>query len=367
MSSIEKTADMIVLRAIQLQATDIHLTPRRHDYLIQLRLQGSLIPHRSIANKIAARFISHYKFLASMDISEKRKPQSGSMQIHIDSVAASLRISTLPTALQKESLVIRILPQKASVAADRMNLFPATSKKLAALLLHSHGLIILTGPTGSGKTTTMYTLVEHCTAITGRSVITLEDPVERKNDSLLQVQVNEKAGITYTAGLKAILRHDPDIIIVGEIRDAETARIAVRAALTGHLVLTTLHARDAKGAIYRLLEFGISRSEIDQTLIAATAQRLVHMVCPLCGPRCLPYCSRRSHPKRLGVTELLSGSALKKALKEADGEHVSFRYVTLKDLVRKGVALGYLSSEEYSRWILEQEQDDGPERAGPVF
>ena len=304
------------------------------------------------------RLISHMKFMASMDISEKRKPQSGSLQSYIGGIFTALRISTLPTAHSKESIVIRILPQRQTLSLNRMTLFPASTKILTSLMDQAHGMIILTGPTGSGKTSTMYSLAEYCSVQLNRHVITLEDPVEKQLDSLLQIQVNEKAGVTYSSGLKAILRHDPDIIIVGEIRDAETAEIAVRAAMTGHLVLSSLHTRDAKGAIYRLLEFGINHHEVEQTLLAITAQRLVSIMCPFCGERCAKHCSTLRNQKRTGVYEILHGRSLGHAIGEVNGTVGTYSYPTLQNLIRKGIALGYISHEEYGRWIIEEKAEN---------
>ncbi|MGE8204503.1 competence type IV pilus ATPase ComGA [Heyndrickxia sp. NPDC080065] len=354
--TIEKIADLLLGQALKLNATDVHIIPRQEDYHVQFRFNGRLSPYRDLSTEIGDRLISHFKFMASMDISERRKPQSGSFHLFVQQKKTSLRISTLPTALSKESLVIRILPQDHSLTIDEISLFPTSTKKLKALLMHSHGMIIFTGPTGSGKTTTMYALVEHCSNQLMRNVITLEDPVEQQNGSFLQVQVNEKAGITYSTGLKAILRHDPDIIMVGEIRDSETAKIAIRAALTGHLVLSTLHTRDAKGAIYRLLEFGVNWHDIEQTLIAVTAQRLVTLRCPFCGESCSPYCANYQNRNRTAVYELLVGKTLKTVMNEARGERMNLRYKTLKEMIRKGIALGYLSTNEYYRWIYDVEE-----------
>lgn len=221
---------------------------------------------------------------------------------------------------------------------------------MLALLHHAHGLIILTGPTGSGKTTTLYSIMNETAHLLHRNVITLEDPIEKESESILQVQVNEKAGVTYSTGLKAILRHDPDIIIVGEIRDAETAKIAIRASLTGHLVLSTMHTRDAKGAIYRLMEFGVSLLEIQQTLVAVSAQRLVELTCPFCEGVCSPYCFSEGRLKRASVFELLTGSALTKVM---NGENASYK--SLRQVIRKGIALGYIKDTEYRRWGYDHE------------
>ncbi|MBS4209607.1 competence type IV pilus ATPase ComGA [Bacillus sp. FJAT-50079] len=349
--SIEKIADQILSHALYLEATDIHLTPRKHDYLVQFRLQGSLATIKMVPPKSGERLISHLKFMASIDISEKRKPQSGSLQMAISGRPTALRISTLPTALFRESLVIRILPQDQSISLQKLALFPSAMTTLTSLMDHPFGLLLFTGPTGSGKSSTMYALAEYCAQQLQRKIVTIEDPVEKQNDLFLQVQLNEKAGITYQTGLKAILRHDPDVILIGEIRDAETAEIAIRAAMTGHLVLSSLHTRDAKGAIYRLLEFGINHEEIEQTLLAVSAQRLVTLLCPFCGQDCSKYCIRKEYSKRVGVYEILYGHALQNILRGND----SGKYETIHSLMRKGMALGFISYKEYRRWNVEGE------------
>ncbi|RIW31071.1 type II/IV secretion system protein [Bacillus salacetis] len=351
--SIEALADSILKKAVTKHVTDIHLFPRKDDYLMQHRSKGILTPNVSIPIPEGERLISHFKFMASMDIGEKRKPQSGSFTLSVSSKPLDLRVSTLPTTNLKESLVIRILPQQKNLPIEKLALYPASARKLLALLMNSHGLIIFTGPTGSGKTTTLYSLVEHCSSILQRNVVTLEDPVEKFNDSLVQVQVNEKAGVTYSAGLRAILRHDPDIIMVGEIRDEETAAVAIRAALTGHLVLSTLHTKDAKGAVYRLMELGIQWHEIQQSLIAVSAQRLINLVCPYCGETCMDTCIRDPEEKRATIYEILHGKALEQVLKEAKGELADYQYPTLTDLLKKGYALGYIPTKELQRWKLE--------------
>lgn len=341
-------AEQIVKEAVKSHASDIHIIPRRNDALIQYRLANRLVPRFNLSSEECERLVSHFKFTASMDIGERRRPQSGAFSMKVQDFYVGLRLSTLP-ANHKESLVIRILPQQEQIPYYKISLFPKMTIKLLALLNHAHGLIILTGPTGSGKTTTLYSLLNETTHHFDRNVITLEDPIEKENEAVLQVQVNEKAGISYATGLKAILRHDPDIIMVGEIRDSETAKIAVRAALTGHLVLSTMHTRDAKGAIYRLLEFGVGRLEVEQTLVAVAAQRLVELVCPFCQGACSPYCFTHRHLKRASVFELLTGNALLSALKGEEG----VPYKSLKDVIAKGIALGFVKESEYERWVYD--------------
>ena len=354
LSSIERLADKILTDAVKSHATDVHIIPRKKDTLVQLRIANKLFSKQTFSTEDCDRLISHFKFKASMDIGERRRPQSGAYSFTNHGQTIGLRLSTLP-ASQSESLVIRILPQQENVPFFHISLYPSMTRKLLALLKHAHGLIVLTGPTGSGKTSTLYALLNESMHMYQRNVITLEDPIEKENDLVLQVQVNEKAGVTYTTGLKAILRHDPDIIMVGEIRDAETARIAVRAALTGHLVLTTMHTRDAKGAIHRLLEFGVNWQEIEQTLVAITAQRLVELTCPYCLGNCSPLCYGDDRAKRASVFELLSGKALSSALGELRGEPNEVLYKTLREEIRKGIALGFIKESEFERWVYTNE------------
>jgi competence protein ComGA len=353
-SSIEQLADRIISDATRNQASDVHIIPRQHDTLIQLRVNNNIVPRLYLPKDECDRLVSHFKFMANMDIGEKRRPQSGSLVSYVNGKAFGLRLSTLPSH-SSESLVIRLLPQQEQIPFYQLSLFPNMTRKLLALLKHAHGLIIFTGPTGSGKTSTLYSLLNETAHLFHRNIITLEDPIEKSYDGVLQVQVNEKAGITYAAGLKAILRHDPDIIMVGEIRDAETAQIAVRAALTGHLVLSTMHTRDAKGAIYRLLEFGVNWVEVEQTIVAVTAQRLVELTCPICKGECSPFCHSYGGWKRASVFELLTGKNLNGVLKETKGELVTVKYQTLKDTIKKGIALGFIKEGEYERWVCDHD------------
>lgn len=342
--SIEKMADDILKRAIYLGASDIHILPRKEGPLVQFRIDNHLVPQETLTFDETERLISHLKFLASMDIGEKRRPQNGALTINLENKVVGLRLSTLPTAYV-ESLVIRLIPKSHILPLDQLSLFQNTAHRLISLLKHSHGMIIFTGPTGSGKTTTLYSLLHHSQELLNRNVITLEDPIENHSETVLQVQINEKAGITYSVGLKAILRHDPDVIMVGEIRDSETAQIAIRAALTGHLILTTMHSRDAEGAIFRLLEFGISWLEIQQSVIAITAQRLVELKDT--GNENLA--SVRN--KRASVYELLCGQDLGKVLQAAKGEQIKPSYRTLKEEVGKAVAMGFIEDEEFERLV----------------
>ncbi|WP_275259455.1 competence type IV pilus ATPase ComGA [Bacillus kwashiorkori] len=346
----EQRAEFLIKMAVKYRATDIHIVPKSNESIVFFRIHHKLIQKFTLTHEESDKIISHLKFQAAMDIGEKRRPQNGSFSITYENKKIGLRLSTLPSIFS-ESIVIRILPQQDFLQIERLSLFPQQTRIILSLLKYSHGMIVLTGPTGSGKTTTLYSLLRHSTNFLQRNVITLEDPVEKQSDEILQVQVNEKAGITYSTGLKAILRHDPDIIMVGEIRDAETAKIAVRAALTGHLVLTTMHTKNAKGALYRLQEFGISWADMEQTIVAVTAQRLVELICPYClEDTCSIYCAKNEE-KRAALFELLYGRSLKQAFLELKGVRTKPNFPTLKNLLRKGVALGFIREKEYDRWI----------------
>lgn len=355
MSSIEQFSESLIEEACALKASDIHIIPKENCAFIQFRIDEEMVRKHTISKRVCERLISHLKFLASMDIGEHRRPQNGSLFFSTKSSAVNLRLSTLPT-IYDESLVIRILPQDVPQSLPELSLFQQPTRKILSFLNHAHGLIIFTGPTGSGKTTTLYSLLHYAKKRFKRNIITLEDPVETKSEEVLQVQVNERAGITYSTGLKAILRHDPDIIMVGEIRDSETAQIAIRAALTGHLVLSTMHTKDSKGAVYRLIEFGVPLSEIEQTLIALVAQRLVTVACPYCKEECSPYCKSLRGARRLSIYELLYGKNLTEAIREARGEEAVLHYQKLKDVIKKGIALGFLSPSTYDRWVLDHEE-----------
>ncbi|QCR32847.1 competence type IV pilus ATPase ComGA [Lysinibacillus sp. SGAir0095] len=276
-SVVENKSVQLLLKALHFGASDIHIVPGQDSYSIHFRKYGKLFPTSNLPNELGDRIISYFKFLSSLDISEKRKPQSGSFQQEILKQLYAFRVSTLPSIFKRESLVIRILLQNARLPISSISLNTNSAKKLVQLVSSRQGLLLFCGATGSGKTTSLYSLINYTSEMLARHVISLEDPVESNQTNLLQIQVNERAGVTYAAGLKAILRHSPDVIMIGEIRDRETAEIAIEAALTGHLVLSTIHAKDTVNCIYRLLDLNISLEEIRQALIGIVAQCLVQV------------------------------------------------------------------------------------------
>lgn len=239
------------------------------------RKYGHFQKIRESPSELSIRMISYFKFLSALDISEKRKPQSGAFQKQFHDFHYSFRISSLPSAYLKESLAIRILKQNHAIPLQDLCHFQESAQLLERFVQQDSGLILISGATGSGKTTTLYSLLHYCANQLNRHVITIEDPVESVQPELLQIQVNERAGVTYAASLKAVLRHSPQVLMIGEIRDKETAKIAIESAFTGHLVISTIHAKDSINCLYRLHDLSVSYEEMRQMMRAVICQTLV--------------------------------------------------------------------------------------------
>ncbi|WP_085523372.1 competence type IV pilus ATPase ComGA [Tuberibacillus sp. Marseille-P3662] len=347
MYDIEDKSREILAAAVELKATDIHFVPRKKDTLIELRVDDHLYEMENIPSHEARRVISHFKFVSGMDIGDRRKPQDGAYDTVIKKQPVHLRLSTLP-ATYNESLVIRILPQVMDERINDLSVFSECTAHLESLLNYDYGLILFAGPTGSGKTTTLYTMLTAAKRRYNARIVTLEEPVEKKNESFVQMEVNEKADLTYANGFKAILRHDPDVIMIGEIRDLDTAKIAVRAALTGHLVFSTIHASDSFSTVHRLLEMGIPRYDLKDTLVGVVSQRLIAVHCPVCGRKCTKHCKNRTMNRRTGIYEILAGMALHEVL-EKGNRHTKVEYRTLEDYIRIGMAMGYIPRKDHSK------------------
>jgi competence protein ComGA len=341
---VEKWAETLLGAAWEVNASDIHFVPRDETTLVEFRVNSHLYEFEFFPPPLATRLISHFKFRAGMDISDRRRPQNGAYNHWFGNDCVHLRFSTLPVA-SEESLVIRLLPQNMTDRLSDLSLFPEASLQLHSLLTYNNGLILISGPTGTGKTTTLYALLMAAKKRYNSRIITLEDPVEKRNDQFVQMEVNEQADLSFYTGFKAILRHDPDIIMVGEIRDKDTATIAIRAALSGKLVLTTVHAFDAVGAIHRMTELGISRFDLKETLVGVSSQRLITIQCPHCGPVCRKECPKRLYPhqKRTAIYEILSGMSLHHFLSEPQSKRLNFK--RLDDYYQQAYTMGYISSE----------------------
>ncbi|MBB6448884.1 competence protein ComGA [Geomicrobium halophilum] len=276
MTTTQEECTKLFCLAHEHQATDVHFHPYPDYTAVLFRTEGDLKETRRLSRTYADKMIAHLKFQSGMDIGERRLPQNGSLSMIQGEKSLAIRLSTIPIA-EGERLVARLLPANDHLKLSQLPLLESSSRKLHDLAQLDHGLIIFTGPTGSGKTTTMYALLQEISRQTIRHVISVEDPIEKPQKAFTQMQVNEQAGLFYTDALKAALRHDPDVLMVGEIRDEKTAKMAVRAAMTGHLVLTTMHTRNTSGALVRLLEFGVPANYIYESTAAVVAQRLVHV------------------------------------------------------------------------------------------
>ncbi len=296
---IVKLLNSIIEQAVRERASDIHIEPYGEDIRVRFRIDGDLREVMTLAKSSLSGIVTRIKIIGKMNIAEKRLPQDGRVETKISGKEIDMRISTLPT-VYGEKIVIRLL--------DRSN-FMFTKEALGfseddleifnKILAQPYGMILVTGPTGSGKTTTLYTVLQELNQIE-KNIITIEDPVEYKLDGINQVQVNTKAGLTFASGLRSVLRQDPDIVMVGEIRDGETAEIAVRAAITGHLVLSTLHTNDSPSTVARLIDMGIEPYLVSSAIIGIVSQRLVKLLCPKCK---VSYEASYLEKKILGIDE----------------------------------------------------------------
>ncbi|MDP3937782.1 MAG: GspE/PulE family protein [Deltaproteobacteria bacterium] len=284
---IIKLVNTVLAQAVGESASDIHIEPMSKALRVRYRVDGILHEASSIPAGAHGAVVSRLKVMAGLDISERRIPQDGRFQVAAGGRNVDMRMSTYPSILG-EKVVIRVLDKtKMGIALEGLGMDAEVLAALEGAILRPSGILLLTGPTGSGKTTTLYAALQRIASIE-KNVMTIEDPVEYDLETVTQSQVNQKAGLTFATGLRSILRQDPDVIMVGEIRDRETAEIAVRAAMTGHLVLSTLHTNDAPSAVPRLVELGLERFVVASSLNAVLAQRLVRKVCGECAEPCRP-------------------------------------------------------------------------------
>ncbi|RKY22618.1 MAG: pilus assembly protein PilB [Planctomycetota bacterium] len=273
--------NLILLQAIKARASDIHFEPFEREFKVRYRVDGILYEMTPPPKHLALPITSRIKVMANLDISERRLPQDGRIDLVVGGNPVDLRVSTLPTIFG-ESVVMRVLDRSViSLDLEEVGFSEAELESFRRLIKRPHGIVLVTGPTGSGKTTTLYSALNELNSVEVK-IITTEDPVEYEIEGLIQIPINPDIGVTFASCLRSILRHDPDIILVGEIRDLETAEIAIEASLTGHLVFSTLHTNDAPTAITRLIDLGVEPFLISATLEAVIAQRLVRKICPRC-------------------------------------------------------------------------------------
>jgi general secretion pathway protein E len=304
-----RLANSILAQSIRQKASDIHIEPFEKDLMVRYRVDGVLFNVLSIPQKIQSGLVSRFKLMANLNIAEKRLPQDGRIRIKTGGRDIDIRVSTLPVR-HGERVVLRILEQGTLLLPlSSIGFYDRDLLTLAGLIRLTHGIILVTGPTGAGKTTTLYAILNTINS-PDKNIITIEDPVEYQLQGIGQIQVNPKIQLTFATGLRSILRQDPDVILIGEIRDGETAEIAIQASLTGHLVFSTLHTNDAPSAITRLIDMGTEPFLISTSVKAVIAQRLVRKICSDCMEKYIP---EPAELHRIGLTysDLPSGGLFK--------------------------------------------------------
>ena len=306
-ASVSRLVDQLLAEGIRSGASDIHLEPEEHGIAVRQRVDGVLRHVRTLPRGIAPSLVSRIKILCGLDIADRLRPQDGRARIAVRGAIVDLRVSTLPVS-HGEKVVVRVLDSSAGLRTlDTIGVAPDDVRRIRSLLEQREGLVLVTGPTGSGKTTTLYAALREISA-RGVNIVTVEDPIEYRLPGIVQVQVHERAGLTFGAALRSIMRQDPDVILVGEIRDRETAEIAIQASLTGHLVLSSLHTNDAASAVTRLGDLGVAGYKIATAVKGVIAQRLVRRVCPECEATGCPACDRTGYRGRLAIAEVLIAS-----------------------------------------------------------
>jgi len=371
--------DKLIRAAVFERASDIHLEPKHDRVQVRMRVDGAMIVSHPIAASTGAQMIARIKVLSRMDIAERRVPQDGQMSLWIDAAVVHLRASTFPSS-QGEKVVLRILSGSQIHAFQRLGLDVSEQERLRELVNRPQGFIVTSGPTGSGKTSTLYALLEVIDTKEA-NVVTLEDPIEAELDGITQGQVNVRAGFTFASGLRSILRQDPDVILVGEIRDSETAAIALQASLTGHLVMSTLHTSDTVETVVRLVDLGVEPWIVANALSVVLAQRLVRVVCSSCieevrlemelregdevvlapgavvaKPRGCRMCLNTGYRGRVGIFEMLELDDELRELVKAKASARAYREILgrrrIRSLRRAGlekVAAGVTTVEEVLR------------------
>ena len=341
---IVRFVNLVLAQAVRDRASDVHFEPFENEFRIRCRVDGALHDLPPPPRSIALPVISRLKVLAGLNIAERRLPQDGRIRLTLAGRAVDLRVSTLPTQFG-ESVVLRVLDQSSvRLEISQLGLPPPVQAGVEAVMARPNGIFIVTGPTGSGKTTTLYGCLKRLNR-TESKLLTVEDPVEYEIDGIMQVPVNNAAGLTFARALRTFLRQDPDIVMVGEIRDAETARIAIQASLTGHLVLTTLHTNDAASAVTRLLDMGLEPFLLASTVEAVLAQRLVRRNCPACRSAHTPapeiFAALGLGPEELGKSEFQRGLGCPECQGTGFcGRMGIFEFLRMTEPLREAVAAG---------------------------
>ena len=369
--SLVNLVNLILLEAIESRASDIHIEPFENQVKIKYRIDGMLIEKSTSPKRLQAAIISRIKIMAGMDIAERRRPQDGHFQIRHQGREIDLRVNTFPVVTRNagiaEKVVMRIIDQQGSqLTLNQLGMLPEMLGRFDEALRKPDGIILVTGPTGSGKSTTLYAALQSMIVYSEnkKNIVTMEDPVEYKLEGINQGQINVKAGYTFAEGMRAILRQDPDVIMVGEMRDKETCEMAIRAALTGHLVFSTLHTNDAAAAYTRLTDMGIEPFLISSTVIGILAQRLVRKICPRCKEAYTP------EPELLDRLGLQSGVTLYRGAgctvcnKTGYKGRLGIHEFLVPDREVQKLVLNRVASDEIKQYCLQRGNFDSMRRDG---
>jgi type IV pilus assembly protein PilB len=382
---VVRIVNQLLHGAVRDRASDVHFEPEEHAVRVRSRIDGVLVESAELPKSSQAGLTSRIKVMADIDIIERRRPQDGRISVVVDDRSVDMRVATLPTPLG-ESIVVRVLDStQRTLSLDEIGLSARQSEQLRRMLRKPYGAVFVAGPTGSGKTTTLYAALNLLNSST-RKIITIEDPIEYRMPGITQVGVNSRIGLTFASGLREVLRSDPDIVMVGEVRDAETASIAVRAALTGHVVLSSIHTNDAPSALTRLDDMGVEPYISSSALIGAIAQRLVRVLCAKCkrqvsvpkdvlvaagfaedeadhvqvyGPVGCSQCRNTGYHGRIGVFEIMEMNAPLRTLLLARAPAEEVRHMAIRTGMRTlrrdaldKVAAGITSIEELARVVI---------------
>jgi general secretion pathway protein E len=342
-SPIAHQLDKILDEAIKARASDIHIEPDESNVRIRYRIDGILHQVASLPLTVHTGLISRIKILSDMNIADHRRPQDGQFSFDSDSKHIDVRVATVNT-VNGEMAVLRLLDKSmAALALPEIGFLRESQEMFEQMLMMPYGMVLISGPTGAGKTTTLYAAVNSLDSV-GKNIITVEDPVEYRFSNINQIQVNIKAGLTFASGLRAIVRLDPDVILVGEIRDGETALIAVQSALTGHLVLSSVHANDTVGVVFRLIDLGVEPFLISSALIGIVAQRMVRRVCPHCARKVtVPLVEQMAYEKEMGEAraEFMYGEGCPMCVHTGYlGRTAIFEILTVTDNIRRMIVGG---------------------------
>jgi len=334
---LAQALSLIIEEAVKARASDIHIEPEEDRLRVRYRIDGTLQDLMSLPLNIHSALVSRIKILSELNIADRHRPQDGQFSVKAKGRDIDIRVATVPT-VSGEMAELRLLDKsRATLGLAELGMLPESLTKYEAMLKVPYGMILISGPTGAGKTTTLYASINSLDCL-GRNIITIEDPAEYRFKDINQIQVNPQAGITFATGLRSILRLDPDVIMVGEIRDGETANIAVQAALTGHLMLSSVHASDAAGVLSRLLDLGIEPFLIASAVIGVVAQRMVRRICPDCSHLIeAPVVEQMAYEKGIGEkrTEFLYGTGCKScAYTGYFGRTGIFEILTMSDAIR---------------------------------